>query len=168
MAFVATQFEDDGLPHLGAIDQLDQLWKRGVASAGNPSEASAQTCVNEESQSSGSSMAEQNAANNGGVPPQAVDLEATPDLELKIRIVYADSRVKNMEGSLNPTRTVQQLKARLATQLNMQPHLMDMHWSKQLTDGKLTEPRQLDNNRNLMHYEVETDDTIILTQLAGN
>ena len=76
MAFVATEFEDDGLPHLGAIDQLDQLWKQGVASACGRSESNLapKTGVKEGSQSSELNMADQNGAKNVGALPQAVDL----------------------------------------------------------------------------------------------
>ncbi|KAK3769032.1 hypothetical protein RRG08_025551 [Elysia crispata] len=167
---IKTNFLDKAFFYFGAIDQLDQLWKQGVASACGRSESNLapKTGVKEGSQSSELNMADQNGAKNVGALPQAVDLEATPDLELKIRIVYSDRRVKNLEGSLNPTRTVQQLKNRLAAQLTMQPHLIEMSWSKRLNNGQQQEAVLLDDNQNLMFYEVETDDTIIITELEKN
>ncbi|GFR81891.1 hypothetical protein ElyMa_002351800 [Elysia marginata] len=172
MASIASGFEDDGLPQLGALDQLDKLWKQGVRAAENTSDTTASVsniAKKVGSQPTSSNMAEPNGvAVTTNTLPQAVDLEATPDLELKIRVVYSDSRVKNLEGSLNPTRLIQQLKARLASQLSMQPHLVEMSWSKKLDSGQQAAAVPLDSTKNLMFYEVETDDTIILVESEEN
>lgn len=168
MAFVASGFEDDSLQQLGALDQLDQIWKQGVRTTTNNCSITPPVSIETGgAQSIDPNMAEQNAsAINSSALPQAVDLEATPDLEVKIKVVYADNRIKNLEGSLNPTRNIQQLKARLATQLSMQPHLVEMFWSKKLNNGEQAQPELLDNSKNLMSYGAETDDTIIIRETA--
>ena len=66
MDATASGFEESsGLPDLGSLDTLNQLWRQGTGSAPG---------VQGNSQSTGLNMSEVNGASNASPVPQAVDL----------------------------------------------------------------------------------------------
>ncbi|GFN93539.1 hypothetical protein PoB_002004500 [Plakobranchus ocellatus] len=162
MASSSTGLGNENLPQLDAIDQLNFLWKQTsgplTTSTTGPASAAGIQQPDQAACTSHNSMA--------GMGTADIDLEATPDLELKVVVNYLNRVAEKKEASLNPTRTVQQLKARLAPLLRLQAGLIEMSWSKKLNDGQQAPPIVLQNEHNLLFYEVETDDTIIIQELA--